>query len=465
MSSLIPIGTYVLAKWPSTYNYYKARIIDHTDDNNYVCQFLDESVVALPSKYVDLPEKFQRTTKKLSLMHNEQMFLDRSLTFNSMIISLCWIAVFLYAQHCFYHYAESSNAALFEQYPLVVIKSLLLWFILQLVFARYFPHYGREQLVYIKESHPSIFYKHRSNSLLSFAITCLLMYLFREKISLRELTKSYYLLALFNLGIALTFSLILLTNKLFSRYCSIPVNENDPNQKQTQFDFHLFLSIRPGIILWPALNFLLFLTILKYNRQISIRFAISILLQTIYIINVFMNETSMIRQSLDISPPSSFDAIFTNLCWVPFMATLTSFYIGRSNRPVNTYSLFLAVILFIFGFVLQRLAMRQRSAFQAMDNTHLVDCVTVNDTQRILTDGCWRWCRHPHLLAELFMVIGWSLPAGVNHLSPWLYAFYIIGMAIYKAHYFDRALQNTCTEGAYERYIAHVKYTLIPFVY
>ncbi|CAF5124355.1 unnamed protein product [Rotaria magnacalcarata] len=100
-----------------------------------------------------------------------------------------------------------------------------------------------------------------------------------------------------------------------------------------------------------------------------------------------------------------------------------------------------------------------------MDNTHLVDCVTVNDTQRILTGGCWRWCRHPHLLAELFMVIGWSLPAGVNHLSPWLYAFYIIGMAIYKAHYFDRALQNTCTEGAYERYIAHVKYTLIPFVY
>ena len=33
------------------------------DDNGYVCQFLDGSVIALPSKYVDLPEKFQRTTK------------------------------------------------------------------------------------------------------------------------------------------------------------------------------------------------------------------------------------------------------------------------------------------------------------------------------------------------------------------------------------------------------------------
>ena len=72
------------------------------------------------------------------------------------------------------------------------------------------------------------------------------------------------------------------------------------------------------------LNFLLFLTILKYNHQVSIRFALSILLQTIYIVSVFINETSMIRQSLDVSPPSSFDAIFTNLCWVPFMATLTS---------------------------------------------------------------------------------------------------------------------------------------------
>ncbi len=55
MSSLIPIGTSVLAKWPSTSNYYKARIINYADDKNYVCQFLDGSVIALPSKYVDLP--------------------------------------------------------------------------------------------------------------------------------------------------------------------------------------------------------------------------------------------------------------------------------------------------------------------------------------------------------------------------------------------------------------------------
>ncbi|CAF3539303.1 unnamed protein product [Rotaria sp. Silwood1] len=307
MPSLIPIGTFVLAKWPSTSNYYKARIIDYTDDNNYVCQFLDESVVALPSKYVGLPEKFQRTTKEISLMHNEQIFVDRSLTFNSIIISLSWIAIFLYIQYSFYHNPDldrstrSSNRTLFQQYPTVVIQYLLLWFILQLIFARYFPHIGREQLTYMKESHPNIYYKHRANSLLAFIIT-----------------------SLFCLGIALTFSLILLTNKLFSHYYSISINEIDHNQKRTQFDFHLFLSIRPGIILWPALNLLLFLTILKYNRQISIRFALSILLQTIYIINVFVNETSMIRQSLDISPPSSFDATFTNLCWVPFMATLTS---------------------------------------------------------------------------------------------------------------------------------------------
>ncbi len=121
-------------------------------------------------------------------------------------------------------------------------------------------------------------------------------------------------------------------------------NRNDHNQKTTQFDFHLFLSIRPGIILWPALNLLLLLTILKYNRQISIRFALSILLQTIYIINVFMNETSMIRQSLDISPPSSFDALFTNLCWVPFMATLTSVCQTFYRKSNINYSAFIVVL-------------------------------------------------------------------------------------------------------------------------
>ncbi len=105
------------------------------------------------------------------------------------------------------------------------------------------------------------------------------------------------------------------------------------------------------------------------------------------------------------------------------------------------------------------------SAFQALNNSNVVDSVTVNDTQRILTSGCWRWCRNPHLLAEIFMVIGWTLPSGMHHLAPWLYTFYIIGMAIYKAHYFDGILRNTCTEGAYEHYTTHVKYTLVPFVY
>lgn len=231
MSSLIPIGTSVVAKWPSTSNYYKAHIIDYTDNNNYVCQFLDGSIIALPSKYVDLPEKFQRTTKKLSLMHNEQMFFDRSLTFNSIIISLSWIGIFLYVQHWFHYNSDinsstgPSSYAPFQQYPSIVIQYLLFWFILQFIFARYLPHFGREELIYIKESYPSIYYKHHSNSLLAFIITCVLMYFFQEKIPLRELTKSYYLLALFSLGITLTFSLILLTNKLFSRYCSISINE------------------------------------------------------------------------------------------------------------------------------------------------------------------------------------------------------------------------------------------------
>jgi hypothetical protein len=231
MSSLIPIGTSVLAKWPSTSNYYKARIINYADDKNYVCQFLDGSVIALPSKYVDLPEKFQRTTKTMSLMRNERMFLDRSLSFYSMIVSLGWISIFLYVQHWFHYNPDidsstrPSSHAQFQQYPIIVIQYLLLWFMLQLVFARYFPHIGGEQLMYMKESQPSIYYKHRSNSLLAFTITCLIMYIFRGKIPLRELTKSYYLLALFSFGIALTLSLILLANKLVSRYCSVSINE------------------------------------------------------------------------------------------------------------------------------------------------------------------------------------------------------------------------------------------------
>lgn len=63
------------------------------------------------------------------------------------------------------------------------------------------------------------------------------------------------------------------------------------------------------------------------------------------------------------------------------------------------------------------------------------------------------------------MVIGWTLPSGVRHLAPWLYAFYIVGMAVHKADYFDRTLRQTCTAAAYEQHIGQVKYTLVPWVY
>ena len=96
------------------------------------------------------------------------------------------------------------------------------------------------------------------------------------------------------------------------------------DERETRFDSHLFLFIRSGIVLWPALNLLLLLNIIEHNHQVSIRLALSLFLQTIYIINVFINETSMIRQSLDFLPPTSFDAFFTNLCWIPFTATLTT---------------------------------------------------------------------------------------------------------------------------------------------
>ena len=63
------------------------------------------------------------------------------------------------------------------------------------------------------------------------------------------------------------------------------------------------------------------------------------------------------------------------------------------------------------------------------------------------------------------MAVGWSLPAGMRHFAPWLYSIYIIGMSLYKAHYFDRTLRATFTRDAYDDYTASVPYTLVPLVY
>ena len=229
MSALIPIGTSVVAKWPSTSNYYKARILDHQDNQQYVCQFLDGTIAILPSKYVDLPEKFQRTSKKLSLMHNEKMFSDRSITLHSMFLSIIWISLFLSIQYWFHadqwNIQGSLNYRRFQHSPIIVIPYFLFWFFLQWTFARYFPHMGDQQLIYIKESHPNIIYKHRSNSSSAFLATCSIIIIFHRWIPVKELIESYYLLALFSLGIALTLALIQLTDKFFKSSGPISIIE------------------------------------------------------------------------------------------------------------------------------------------------------------------------------------------------------------------------------------------------
>jgi protein-S-isoprenylcysteine O-methyltransferase Ste14 len=105
------------------------------------------------------------------------------------------------------------------------------------------------------------------------------------------------------------------------------------------------------------------------------------------------------------------------------------------------------------------------SSFQRQHRSTAGDSVLMNNCELILTSGCWHWCRNPHLFAEIVMTIGWSLPAGMRHLSPWLYALYIIIMSIYKARYFDRALRTIYPPDTYDDYTQNVKYKLIPFVY
>lgn len=320
MSSLIPIGSLVIAKWPSTTNYYRARVIDHQDDQTYVVEFLDGTIVALPSKFVDYPEKFSRTTRKISSMHNEQTFFDRFSSMKSIFRSFSWVIAFLFVQFWFH-----SNFVDFHRNPFIVLHFLCCWFVVQIIFARFFPSLNDEQFFYIKESHPNLFYKHRSNSFSSFLVSSILFIIFRSFIPIKDLNKSFCFIILFAFGFVLTITFISLSRKFFPSFGTISTVDDDQSIDRPLFDIELFASIRLGIMLWPTLNFLILLMSIETNQRLSIRLVLSILFQTIYIVNIFLNETSMIRQSFDVlSSSSSFDTLFTNVCWVPFMSTLTT---------------------------------------------------------------------------------------------------------------------------------------------
>jgi delta14-sterol reductase len=232
-------------------------------------------------------------------------------------------------------------------------------------------------------------------------------------------------------------------------------------------DLKEFSELRPGMILWPILNF----TFLAHQWASLGRITDSMVLVNIfqawYAIDSFINEPAVLT-TMDITTDGfGFMLSFGDLCWVPFVYSLQCRYLAM--YPVDLGLVGVAGVLAVqgFGYWIFRGSNGQKNKFRTNPNDpnlkHLEYLETKSGSKLLIT-GWWGVARHINYLGDWIMAWAWCLPTGFG--TPITY-FYVVYFAVLLIHR-DRRDEAKCRAkyGAdWDRYTKVVPSRILPWIY
>lgn len=194
-------------------------------------------------------------------------------------------------------------------------------------------------------------------------------------------------------------------NPLYDWFIGRPLNP-----RIGMLDLKEFSELRPGMILWPILNF----TFLAHQYSSSGRITDSMILVNVfqfwYVIDSFINEPAVLT-TMDITTDGfGFMLSFGDLCWVPFVYSLQARYLAM--YPVDLGFLGIAGVLAVqgFGYWIFRGANGQKNKFRTNPNDpslrHLKYLETKSGSKLLIT-GWWGVARHINYLGDWIMAWAW----------------------------------------------------------
>ncbi|KAL8185518.1 UNVERIFIED_CONTAM: hypothetical protein K2H54_054256, partial [Gekko kuhli] len=119
------------------------------------------------------------------------------------------------------------------------------------------------------------------------------------------------------------------------------------------------------------------------------------------------------------------------------------------------------------GYYIFRGANSQKNAFRKNPKDPKLAHLKVIPTatgKNLLVSGWWGLVRHPNYLGDILMALAWSLPCGFNHILPYFYVIYFIGLLIHREARDERQCKKKYGL-AWEKYCQRVPYRIFPYIY
>ncbi|KAK1858773.1 hypothetical protein I4F81_001374 [Pyropia yezoensis] len=205
--------------------------------------------------------------------------------------------------------------------------------------------------------------------------------------------------------------------------------------------------------------------------------AVSAAIQLLYIAKFFVWEAGYFN-SIDITHDRfGFLICWGCLCWVPSVYTLPSMYMASRPVHLSAAGALGVLALGVVSVAANYDADRQRQRVRATNGATtvwgkppvLVHAKYVTGDGRhhnniLLASGWWGQARHVNYLSELMLALAWTLPAGFDHCTPYVYVAFLTVLLVDRAERDD--LRCRTKYGSYwSDYCARVPYSIVPYLY
>lgn len=319
---------------------------------------------------------------------------------------------------------------------------------------------------------------YRLGGIVSFLVCCVLLgIIWMMNAPMSMVYDKYIQLLSFAIGSSFVFSLA-----LYARGGSVPKSKLDPglgSSGYVQLEFAhgremhprvgsidlKLLSWRLGKLTWLCLNAMFMAVSYEYHDEIDQVLFAAVSMQSIFIMDAFLSEEAQLYTFDVTAHGMGWLYIFYRQVFEPFIYTLTTKYLMEHREQREHAVMGIALAVFVFGFILHRIANTQRLRFLKGPSDYPSDkAVDAVKGKRLMTDGIFAYLRYPDKAGELLMVVSWSLICGFSTSLVYfpvlakLTTVLTIALCRYDT-YKDKYGES------YDVYCAKVKYRLVPFIF
>ncbi|CAG8948904.1 hypothetical protein HYFRA_00002030, partial [Hymenoscyphus fraxineus] len=243
------------------------------------------------------------------------------------------------------------------------------------------------------------------------------------------------------------------------------------------FDLKFFHIGRLGMLAWPLTNLSFIALQYKTLGYLTNSILITNFLQFLLIIDQSFNEDWYIR-TMDIAHDHfGFNFAWGSSVFLPALYSIQIQYLARHPITLSTTNALIILALGLIGFTIFRGTNHQKDIVRRTNGkcnifgkpARYLRCkyMTTDGKQReslLVYSGWWGLARHANYLGELILTFAMCAPCGFNHILPWTYSFFIVGILFHRMLRVDANCARKYGEN-WDRYCDLVKWRVIPGVW